>query len=397
MNIVHRLVNNFRTCTEKLVYDLCYKLFVARDRICTYYNEIIRSYRNVSVLVHSHSRERRHRLALTSRRDKNYLFRRETVHSVKVDDKSVGNFQVSKLDSSRNNVEHTSAEYSDLSVVCNSAVDDLLNAVDIRGECRNDYALAFCTVEKLHKGVSDCSLRSRVTGTLSVGRIRHKRKNSPASEFAETCKVDDAALDRREVDLEVARVDNNACRSVDGKSDRIGDRVVNADKFDRHAAHFYRLTWLYNVELRTFEKTVFFELALDKSDSKPCSVNGNVHLFEKISERADVVFVSVSDDNAPYLVGVLLDICEIGDNKVNAGHIAVGKCHSAVNDESIVCTLKNSYILADLVDSAEWDYSDRCALNAAVICSENACHIGSLQSLADVLGSAVSLVVLILG
>ena len=62
-----------------------------------------------------------------------------------------------------------------------------------------------------------------------------------------------------------------------------------------------------------------------------------------------MVFVSVSDDNAPYLVSVLLDICEIGDNKVNAGHIAVGKCHSAVNDESIVCTLKNSYILADII------------------------------------------------
>ena len=80
-----------------------------------------------------------------------------------------------------------------------------------------------------------------------------------------------------------------------------------------------------------------------------------------------MVLVTVGDDDSSYLLNILLHVGKIGDNKVNAGHIAVGKCKTAVNYEDIVSALKEGHILAYFVKTAQRDYFKGSALNGSVI------------------------------
>ena len=66
-----------------------------------------------------------------------------------------------------------------------------------------------------------------------------------------------------------------------------------------------------------------------------------------------MILVSVSYKNTLYLVGILHRIREIGNYKVNAEHIGVGECKSAIDKYHIALTFIERHILADLVKAAE--------------------------------------------
>ena len=206
-----------------------------------------------------------------------------------------------------------------------------------------------------------------MTGLLGICGVGHECKNAPVAQLAEACKVDNSALNGCEIHLEVSCVDNYSRRSVDSKTHSVGDRVVYVDKFNCHAAHFNGLSGSYNVQLCLAQKIMLLELALDKTDGKTGGINGDIHLFQQICKSADVVLMTVGDNDASYLVDVLLNIGEIGDNKVNARHIAVWESKTAVNDEHIVSALENGHVLAYLVKSAQGDYSKGCALYSPVV------------------------------
>ena len=71
-----------------------------------------------------------------------------------------------------------------------------------------------------------------------------------------------------------------------------------------------------------------------------------------------MILMSVRDYDAPELVNILFNIAEIGDDDINAEHLAVGKSKTAVNDEHIVRTLNDRKILTDLVKTSEGDDPD---------------------------------------
>ena len=66
-----------------------------------------------------------------------------------------------------------------------------------------------------------------------------------------------------------------------------------------------------------------------------------------------MVLVAVCDNDTAEAVFVLLKIGEVRYYQINARHVLVRECKSAVNDEHIVAALVNVEVLADLVKSAE--------------------------------------------
>ncbi len=72
-----------------------------------------------------------------------------------------------------------------------------------------------------------------------------------------------------------------------------------------------------------------------------------------------MIFMTVSNYNTAYLVGIPLNIGEIGYNYINARHIGVGKSKTAVEYEHIVRAFKNGHIFADLIESSKRNYSHR--------------------------------------
>ncbi len=129
--------------------------------------------------------------------------------------------------------------------------------------------------------------------------------------------------------------------------------MVYMNRLNFKLAQFKLLTWLYYIELRVFKNLMLFEFTFDKTNRQLCRVNGNLYGFEKERKSSDMVLMSVCNENTFELVGVALDICEIGNDKVNAEHIAVWERETAVYDDNIIIVLYESHVFSYFVKSAE--------------------------------------------
>ena len=129
--------------------------------------------------------------------------------------------------------------------------------------------------------------------------------------------------------------------------------MVNVNRFNVEFAELYCVAGLDNIELCTVKELVLLELSLNKTHGQPCAVNGNVDFLKKIGKCADVILMTVGYNDTLDFLTVLLKIGEIGNNKVNAEHIRLRECKTAVNDYYVIFKLINGDVLSDLVESAE--------------------------------------------
>ena len=120
--------------------------------------------------------------------------------------------------------------------------------------------------ENLVKCSADLALRRCKAGTLRVRRLAHEQHNALVAELAESCYIHHLAFDRGEIELEVARVDDNSRGRMDSERARIGYRVVYADEFDRENARLYGVARLNAVEHRRNIIVELAELALEHAE-----------------------------------------------------------------------------------------------------------------------------------
>lgn len=106
-------------------------------------------------------------------------------------------------------------------------------------------------------------LTRRVARTLDVGRVAHQRKQSLLAQLTDTDKVDHLTGNRRQVDLEVTRVQDGAQRRGDRQRNRIRNGVVGVDKLDLEAAEFNRITGAHAVHLDLLGHLMLGQLGLN--------------------------------------------------------------------------------------------------------------------------------------
>ena len=76
------------------------------------------------------------------------------------------------------------------------------------------------------------ALAGRVTGALDVGRVLEEGQHAPLAVLGEGVQIEGVAVEGREVDLEVAGVDDDADGGFDGEGDAVHQRVGDADGLD---------------------------------------------------------------------------------------------------------------------------------------------------------------------
>ena len=112
-------------------------------------------------------------------------------------------------------------------------VGDLLDAVDVAGEAGGDDATAALLGEQAAQHATDVGLTRRVTGSSAlVESDISSRMPFVLRQLADPCKVGSALVDRREVDLEVARVEHHPLRGVHGDRVSVRHRVGDRDELD---------------------------------------------------------------------------------------------------------------------------------------------------------------------
>ena len=68
-----------------------------------------------------------------------------------------------------------------------------------------------------------------------------------------------------------------------------------------------------------------------------------------------MILMSVSDNYASDLLGICLEVGNVGDDDVDAVHILVREAEAAVYNDYICAEFDGSHVLADLTETAKRD------------------------------------------
>ena len=183
-------------------------------------------------------------------------------------------------------------------------IQHLLDTVDVGGEGGDDDTLV-AILELAHEGGAHHLFGGGEAGALYVGRVGAQAQDPLLAQLAQAGQVDDLPVDGGGVDLEVAGVDHRPHPRVDGKGHRVGDGVVHVDELHLEFPGPHGLPRLNGDEPCGADQPVLLQLQLDEPRREPCAVDGQVDLLEHIGDRADVVLVSVGDEQSPQPGAVL--------------------------------------------------------------------------------------------
>src|SRR5262249_23291264 len=111
-----------------------------------------------------------------------------------------------------------------------------------------------------------------------VGGVLEERENALLAIFGKGVKVEEPVVGRCWIDLEVAGMDNDAKRSVNGEGDAVHKTVRDLDWIDREGANGEAFARLDLDQFCVVEKSMFFELVLYVSERKLCAVDRDIEL-----------------------------------------------------------------------------------------------------------------------
>ncbi|GAA3493095.1 hypothetical protein GCM10019016_001940 [Streptomyces prasinosporus] len=99
---------------------------------------------------------------------------------------------------------------------------------------------------------------------------------------------------------------------------------------------------------------VLLELGLDEGEGELGADQRDVRLLaQEVGDAADVVLVTVGEDDALDVVETVPDGREVGQDQVDSGLLLLGEEHSAVDDQQTASVLEDRHVAADLAEAAE--------------------------------------------
>ena len=226
--------------------------------------------------------------------------------------------------------------------------------MDVGCKGRDNDALA-AVFEQLVEAVDHARFRGAVAGALHIRGVRQQREHALIAELTKTRQVDHAALNGREVDLKVTRVDDSANRRFDRQRNGIGDAVVRVDEFNLKAAELKLITRLFREDLRMVQQVVLFQPELNDRSRQRGRIDRHIQLLEHVRDRTDMVFMPVRDDHAADTVFIRLQVADIRDDQIHTIEILIRKAHAAVDKEHILAVLIDGEVLTDLTKPAKRD------------------------------------------
>src|SRR5438445_7808936 len=132
-----------------------------------------------------------------------------------------------------------------------------------------------------------------------------------------------------------------------------------ANEFDRERSDSDDVARLDAVQQHIAQNSVLVELAFRETEREVRSINGNVELFQDVRQRAQMIFVSVREDDGSYVVAILFKNFEVWNANVDTIDALFGKTHAGIENEHLVAGAQQGAIHAKLTDTAEGnDFED---------------------------------------
>jgi hypothetical protein len=157
------------------------------------------------------------------------------------------------------------------------------------------------------------------------------------------------------VDLVVGRVDDPAAGRLEDDRDRVRDRVGHAHELRPERADVDRAALGLRLDqLRAPEEAVLVELRLDEAERQLRAPDlGGSDLPEEVGKRADVVLVSVREDDGADVAAAVPQGAEVGEDEVDAQMLVPREGEARVDDHDPAVALDEGHVLPDLTETAE--------------------------------------------
>jgi hypothetical protein len=146
------------------------------------------------------------------------------------------------------------------------------------------------------KNRSDTALGIGEPRLLGIGRVGQKQPDSGiVGECAYTGEVGAATVDRGEVDLEVAGVQDDSLRGVEGDRETVRDRMRDGDELDLEGTDLPALAVFDGDELRPVHQAGLFDAVAGETEGQLGTEDLCREIPQQVGEPAGVVLVTVGE------------------------------------------------------------------------------------------------------
>ena len=148
---------------------------------------------------------------------------------------------------------------------------------------------------------------------------------------------------------------HQADRRGDAKTDAIGDAVGDVERLDLERADLEHLTGAERDQLDVVQAAGLAQLGLDQAQRQRRGVDRCADVLDHVRQRADVVFVAVSDEDGTDFGEAILfhQVVVIGNDEIDAEHVIFGEHDAGIDDEDVVLILEGGHVFADLTQPTQ--------------------------------------------
>ena len=238
--------------------------------------------------------------------------------------------------------------------VVRRSLNNLLDAVDVRGEgCNDDLSRSF--TEYSIEDRADFTFGSDEAGNLSVRGVNHEQVHALFTEASKGTKVGQAGVKRKLVHLEITGDQQFSCRGADKDSQSVGNRVGHGDEFKIEVTDSDSVTFCYDVQV-VGGQLVLTKLRFDECQCQFRTIDWDVFAeFQQVRNTADMVFVTVGEDHADNVVHAVFNPREVRENQVNTRLGFFREKNATVDNEEFGVELQHVHVAAHFTQATKWD------------------------------------------
>src|SRR5450755_1443276 len=358
VHIRDALIEHLRALAEEAIDRAMHHLLVARYRRCREDHRVARLDTDLAMVLVRDTRQGRSWLALAAGTDDHHLLGLELIDILDADKHAFGNIQVAKLNRHLHIVNHTATDQRDKAIIASGGIDHLLHTRDQRGKSRQHNATGRVG-EDLIKRIVDHALRWSIAGRFDAGAITHHHKHALVAEATEHPEIGRLAIDRCIVELIVARVDDISQRRADHKTDGIGNAMIDAEELDHALTQLQLIAGRDHIDRCLIEQPMFLEFDINQALCQARRIDGReIQHWQNVRQSANVIFMTVSNEDTAYTRLLVCKIARIGNNQVDTKHFIIGEHHPGINNDNVVTVLNDQHILSDLSQTSEREKSN---------------------------------------
>src|ERR1043166_2852605 len=352
VNLRHALVMHLRAAAVEMIDDVGDRALVSGDELGREKDGVAGLDLDRFVTVEGDAMERRERLAPAAGREKRDLIPRQVLPRLVLVQRVTREIEIAELGRDLGVVDHAAAAQDEPPSGAPRDVGDLLDARDIRRK-RRDEDLSMAALEDRLEIPPDLALGRRVAFALDVGRVGKQQQDAFLSVGGELLKVEVLAAHRRLVDLEVAGVNDDACRRLDREREAIHQAVRHADAFELERPELPRPVGGDLAEIGGLLQAVLADFIFQERERQARAEDRRVDLLQDVRQRADVVFVRVREHDRAERVFPLQQVADIGDHEIDAEEVGAGEHEAAVDRDRRAGAFQQQHVEAEFAEAAE--------------------------------------------